>query len=229
MSEPVLTFRLPLNHPDGEYLFFVGAPDDSAAGVIYRADAPDRPPLYLPDDAGQGGYSGISLLPARDDDGPLSATGINVFQVPWGTTLRELRLLIGPDDDAVRLQIGGFGGDGAEAFILWLLEDLLPFGGELLSVYGGVELGVRASRALRKRNHRETRELVQEWLHAGDRELPDALREVITDRSYWPMRDVDLVFGISGPDLRRAMESCGYGYSPSDSAYHAPQPLDAVT
>lgn len=143
------------------------------------------------------------------------------------TTFEEMRLLVGPREFSTRILLTGFGGDGAEPFVQWFLEDLLPMGRYALEAYGAAEIARRIGSSQRRRRHRETRTLAEIWIREGG-EPYERLLEFVRSRYCWTYDSIDVQLGLSRDEATRLMNACGYRHHVDDRAYYGHHDTDAV-
>lgn len=168
----------------------------------------------------EDGATGFLLSPADALDHDQAIDDSQFLLLEGHETVRDLRFIIGPDDDAVVLRTGGWGGTGLPEMYTWVLSDLLPFGRMLLEAYGAVEFIKVAGRAVEARKNRELRREAESWLRSGSNEVWGLLLEAITRSDAWPVDDVARVFALSPTDASQLMVACGYTYDPASRCYY---------
>lgn len=200
--------------PPGEHLRlkFEGDGDDPVFPLIAAAFAR----LGRRED----GTTGFLLSPSDAFDHDRGIQDSQFLLLEGHETARDLRFLVGPDDDAVFLRTGGWGGMGLPEMYDWVLSDLLPFGSTFLEVYGAVEFIKVTGRAVEARKNRELRREAESWLRSDSKEVWELLREAVARSDAWLVDDLTSKFALSPTDATRLMTACGYTYDPASRCYY---------
>ncbi|WP_314506015.1 hypothetical protein [uncultured Microbacterium sp.] len=166
-------------------------------------------------------YDGVTgfTLSMRDDFDSDSAPDTQFLVLSGTETLGELRLIIGPDDSAVILRSGGFGGGDFQEVLRWTVEDFLPQMSTLLEVYGAVQMARDVGRSVESRRNRQTRRDADYWLRNGKRAVPDYLLNAVQARVSWPAGELSRVFGLGSSDAADLMHACGFKYNSASLEY----------
>ncbi|WP_341954533.1 hypothetical protein [Microbacterium sp. LWH13-1.2] len=168
----------------------------------------------------EDGTTGFLLSPADALDHDQGVEDSQFLLLEGHETAHDLRFLIGPNDDAVFLRTGGWGGTGLPEMYNWVLSDLLPFGRTFLEVYGAVEFIKVAGRAVEARKNRELRREAEAWLRSDSKEVWGLLLDAVRRSDAWPVDDLTRTFALSITDATRLMTVCGYTYDPASRCYY---------
>lgn len=132
---------------------------------------------------------------AADDDVPLVPVShpddladdedvVDFVDLHVRTTFRDVRMIVGPAPFSVTVMETGFGGDAVEPFVIWVLDDLLPFGSVALELYGAAEIARRIGAAARRRRNRDTRQSADNWVREGGA-VPALLIDRVKRNDSW--------------------------------------------
>ena len=168
----------------------------------------------------EDGVTGFLLSPADALDHDRGIEDSQFLLLEGHETARDLRFIIGPDDDAVFLRTGGWGGSDLPEMYHWVVSDLLPFGRVILEAYGAVEFIRVAGRAIEARKNRELRLEAESWVRSDSEEVWGSLLEAVRRSDAWPVDDVTRTFALSATDATRLMTVCGYTYDPASRCYY---------
>ncbi|MGA1826835.1 hypothetical protein [Microbacterium sp.] len=135
-------------------------------------------------------------------------------------TLRDLRLMIGPDDSKVLLRQGSWGDSQGTEYFLWAINDFLPFARNLLEAYGAVEVMKAAGRAAEARRNRETRLEAGNWVRRGYGEVQGLLLDQVMRYNAWSVPKLRKQFGLNDGDAGLLMKACGYDYDPATETFY---------
>ncbi|WP_301114096.1 hypothetical protein [Microbacterium sp.] len=223
---------------EAEKISIIGRADEDATKAlleaIWRAKGIDRPVEEPPsdrpaiDDAPEDGHDYHPIvLSGESPDDPTGGLPVEYVAVPFGTTFRELRLMVGPRPFAVTVHETGFGGDGIEEFVIWAVEDLLPMGQAMLEIYGVAELVRRIGSARRRHRYRDARLAAESWLVGGGA-VPETLRSSIEKQDFWWIEHLKIFYGLDAKDARKLMDALGYRWDSDNRSFYRPMHLDAV-
>nr|WP_154921999.1 hypothetical protein [Microbacterium testaceum] len=168
----------------------------------------------------EDGVSGFSLSPADAFDYDDGIYDSQFLALEGNETLRELRFLVGPDDNAVYLRRSGWGGPDLPEMYNWVISDLLPYGQAFLEVYGAVEFMRVVGRTIEAKKNRELRREAEYWVRSGQDEVHGLLLEAVMRYDSWPVKELDRAFNLPQSDAARLMKACGYDYDVASETYY---------